>query len=215
MHVSVLFTSEVELSPSREAKWLDDLPPARRARVAAWPMRRDRHRSLLASRVLLELLRRLGHPPSALGSLGEPERGRPTLALPLDFSVSHCDGRIAVAVSTEGRVGVDVEKIEPLSADDFPRYLNPAERAWAGACARRFCTVWTRKEAVAKAAGSAGFASLPAIDTSAGDDRARFAGRLWQTAPLAVGAGHVGHVACAAGSDLAVTVEELPSGALL
>jgi 4'-phosphopantetheinyl transferase len=112
-------------------------------------------------------------------------------------------------------VGIDIEKIEPLEACDFPRYLNAAERAWAGSSARRFCTVWTRKEAVAKAAGTAGLACLPAVDTRAGDDRASYAGRLWRTVPLALGAAHVGHVATADRAGLAVTVEQLPAEALL
>jgi 4'-phosphopantetheinyl transferase len=215
MPVSVLVTSESELSRSQEAEWLSDLPPARRARIGSWTLRRDRHRSLLASRLLLEQLRRLGHPRSALATLRYPQRGRPSLELPLAFSLSHCDGRIAAAVCTEGPVGIDVEKIEPLQAGDFELYLNAAERRWAGASARRFCMIWTRKEAVAKAAGSAGLASLPAVDTSEGADHAIFAGRRWRTLPLDVGAGHVAHVASAEPSDLRVTVEQLPAEALL
>jgi len=215
MAVSVLVTSESELSPSREAEWLSDLPPARRAQIGRWTSRRDRHRSLLASRLLLEQLRRLGHPRSALATLRYEQRGRPTLDLPLAFSLSHCDGRIAAAVSTEGPVGIDVEKIEPLQAGDFALYLNAAERLWAGRSARRFCAIWTRKEAVAKAAGSAGLPSLPSVDTSDADDVATFAGRRWRTTPLALGAGHVGHVASADRHDLRLTVEQLPAETLL
>jgi len=215
MSVSVLVASESELSPSQEAEWLDELPPARREQIGRWTIRRDRHRSLLASRLLLVQLRRLGHPRSALATLRYPERARPTLDLPLSFSLSHCDGRVAAAVSTGGPVGIDVEKIGPARADDFRIYLNATERAWAGASARRFCTVWTRKEAVAKATGTAGFAGLPAVDTGAGADRASFAGRLWRTLPLDLGAGYIGHVAIPERDDLAVTVEQLPAEALL
>jgi len=215
MYVKVLVAPESGLSPSQEAAWLNDLSPMRQAQIGRWPRSRDRHRSLLASRLLLAQLRRLGHSPGALATLRYPERGRPTLDLPLAFSLSHCDGRIAAAVSTDGPVGIDVEKIEPLDAGDFRLYLNAAERAWAGASARRFCTLWTRKEAVAKAAGTAGFASLPAVDTSAGADRASFAGRLWRTTPLDVGPGHIGHVASPDRDDLRVTVEQLPAEALL
>jgi hypothetical protein len=55
---------------------------------------------------------------------------------------------------------------------------------------------------------------MPAVDTTAGPRRAAFAGRLWRTLPLALGAGHVGHVATA-DLDVAVTVEHLPAEALL
>jgi 4'-phosphopantetheinyl transferase len=214
MSVSVLVTSELELSPSLESEWLNDLPPARRAQIGRWPEQRDRRRSLLASRLLLAQLRCLGHPASALATLRYPPRSRPTLDLPLHWSLSHCAGRIVAAVSTRGPVGVDVEAIADLQACDFALYLNAAERAWAGRSPRRFCSVWTRKEAVAKAAGTNGLPSLPAVDTTAGPRRAAFAGRIWRTAPLALGAGHIGHVATA-DLDAAVTFEHLPAEALL
>ena len=214
MSVSVLVTSELELSPSLESEWLNDLPPARRAQIGRWPERRDRRRSLLASRLLLAQLRRLGHPASALSTLRYPPRSRPTLDLPLHWSLSHCAGRIVAAVSTGGPVGVDVEALADLQACDFALYLNAAERAWAGRSPRRFYALWTRKEAVAKAAGTNGLPSLPAVDTTAGPRRAAFAGRIWRTAPLALGAGHVGHVATA-DLDVAVTFEHLPAEALL
>jgi 4'-phosphopantetheinyl transferase len=214
MSVSVLFADELELFPSVESEWLHDLPPARRAQLAGWPERRDRYRSLVASRLLLAQLRRLGHPANALATLRHPPRARPTLDLPLHWSVSHCAGRIAVAVSTRGPVGVDVEALGSLRAAAFALYLNPAERAWAGPSPRRFYSIWTRKEAVAKAAGSDGLAAVPAVDTSPGRGRAAFAGRLWRTAPLALGAGHVGHVATAA-LDAEAAVEQLAAEALL
>jgi 4'-phosphopantetheinyl transferase len=214
MAVSVLFTAELELAPPLESEWLDDLPPTRRDQLAGWTSRRDRHRSLVGSRLLLAHLRRLGHSDGVLATLRHPPRARPTLDLPLHWSVSHCDGRIAVALSTAAPVGVDVETLGQLRADAFALYLNPAERAWAGRSRRRFYSVWTRKEAVAKAAGSDGLPALPAVDTSPGRGRAAFAGRLWRTAPLALGDGHVGHVATAE-LDAAVTVEHVAAAALL
>lgn len=215
MSVSVLVASELELPAFLEAQWLNALPPARRAQIGRWPRPRDRHRSLLASRLLLVHLHRLGHSAGALATLRYPPRARPTLALPLSWSVSHCDGRIAAAVSAEAPVGLDVEALGALQAGDFERYLNPAERAWAGASPRRFYSVWTRKEAVAKAAGDAGLAAVPAVDTtSPGRGRAAYAGQLWHTTPLSLGRGHVGHVATAE-PGAAVTVEHLAAEALL
>jgi 4'-phosphopantetheinyl transferase len=214
MSVLVLVTSELELSPSLESEWLNDLPPARRAQIGRWPEQRDRRRSLLASRLLLAQLGRLGHPAAALATLRYPPRSRPTLDLPLHWSLSHCAGCIVAAVSTGGPVGVDVEALGGMQASDFALYLNTAERAWAGRSPRRFYSVWTRKEAVAKAAGTNGLPSLPAIDTAIGPRRAAFAGQIWRTAPLALGAGHVGHVATA-DVDAAVTFEHLPAEVLL
>ncbi len=198
MSVSVLVTSELELSPSLESEWLNDLPPARRAQIGRWPERRDRQRSLLASRLLLAQLRRLGHPAVGARHAALPAAlaadARPAAALE--------PRRTATAASSprsrpRGPVGVDVEALGRLQAGDFALYLNAAERAWAGRSARRFYSVWTRKEAVAKAAGTNGLPACRRSTPAPGRRRAAFAGQLWRTAPLALGAGHVGHVATA------------------
>jgi 4'-phosphopantetheinyl transferase len=120
---------------------------------------------------------------------------RPTIDLPVDFSVSHCDGRVLCALSTDGPVGVDVEAVGHLQAKDFPLYLSAAERDWAGQSARHFYSVWTRKEAVVKAAGTAGLAAVRGVDTLAGAQRAAFDGQTWHTAEVPVGRGHVAHLA--------------------
>lgn len=195
MPVSVLFTSEFEIPPAIEAEWLSHLPVERQARISAWPERRDRLRSLLGSRLLATGLARLGFAATAPNTLRTPPGTRPTLDLPVQFSVSHCAGRVVCAISTEGAVGVDVEALGGLTADEFPLYLNPAERAWAGRNARRFYGIWTRKEAVAKAAGTRGLPALPRVDTTCGPQRAALDGRIWRTTPIALGRRHVGHLA--------------------
>ncbi len=90
--------------------------------------------------------------------------GKPVLASPcrdLWFSTAHRDGLLAIAVSRQGPVGVDVETLahcqddlglawtlfSPTEADWLGR-LPPSERSLA------FARLWTGKEAVLKAAGT-------------------------------------------------------------
>ncbi|MGQ0619042.1 MAG: 4'-phosphopantetheinyl transferase family protein [Panacagrimonas sp.] len=195
MSLTVLSLDETIVSPSQETAWLADLPAARRAQLQAWPDANARRRSLLGSRLLREGLLRLGHPPDALGGLRYPDRAKPTLDLPLDFSIAHCAGRILCALSAEGPVGVDVEAIGVLTAAGFGLYFTAHEREWAGSDPQRFYTLWTRKEAVVKAAGTGGLRHLQAFEMIG--DQARFAGTCWLTAPLVVGSGYIAHVACA------------------
>ncbi|QJY33870.1 4'-phosphopantetheinyl transferase superfamily protein [Diaphorobacter sp. JS3050] len=195
MPISVLIAHDFVLSTALEAAWMDELPLARRTQIARWPSARARHRSLIASRLLREGLRQFGHRGAVLSSLHYTAHGRPALDLPVDFSISHCEGRVVCAVSTDGSIGVDVEAIGTLTGDDFPRYLNDGERAWAGRDPRRFCAVWTRKEAVAKAAGADSLDKLRDIDTRPAGEDAAFAGQLWQTSALDMGSAHVAHLA--------------------
>lgn len=213
MSVSVLITPDFVLSPALEAQWLHRLPATRRAELLRWPDGRARQRSLIAGRLLGVGLRRLGHPVAALDSLRHSAQGRPTLDLPIDFSLSHCEGRVVCALSTRGPVGVDVEPLGPLRAEAFPLYLNAAERAWAGRSARRFYSVWTRKEAVAKAAGTAGLSALPRIDTAGHEQGACFEGRLWHTPAVPVGPGHVAHLALAE-APVGIALEHLDPAVL-
>ena len=178
---------ETPLPAPLEAAWLGDLPAARRAELLGWPDTPARHRSLFGSRLLREGLRQLGFPADSLASLRYAEHGKPSLDLPVEFSLAHCAGRILCAISTAGPIGVDVEPIGRLSAAEFRNYLSDEERAWAGDDPERFCVLWTQKEAIVKAAGTRGIAAMRDVRT---ED--------WHTAPIFVGRGYRAHVAWAA-----------------
>lgn len=195
MTVMVSISAEFVLPPELEARWLAQLPPERRAQISRWTDPQARHRSLIGSRLLAHGLRRLGFAGDVLATLRYPAQSRPELALPVDFSVSHCAGRIVCALSCEGAVGMDVEALGDLHAADFRLYLSPAERAWAGRSTRRFYEVWTRKEAVVKAASARGLRDLAQVDTAVGECLATFQGQRWHTCRVPVGRRHVAHVA--------------------
>jgi len=194
MSVHVLISAEFSPSPDLETAWLACLPAERRAALARSEPA-ARHRSLLATRLLAAALVQAGLPSMALATLQQPPRGRPTLALPVHFSLAHCEGRIVCALSTGGPVGVDVEALSGVRAEGFARYLSEAERAWAGRSSRRFYSIWTRKEAVVKAAGSRGLAAVPEVKTTPSGRLATFDSRTWRTEPLPVGRAHVAHLA--------------------
>lgn len=193
MTLIVLTLDEFAVSPALEAAWMADLPNTRCAQLQAWPDAGARLRSLLGSRLLREGLARLGYQAGALSGLRYPHHGKPTLDLPLDFSLAHCAGRILCALSTEGCVGVDVEAIGTLTAAQFGLYLRTREREWAGSDPQRFYGLWTRKEAVVKAAGTGGLRQMRTFEMMG--DQTFFAGTCWRTAPVAVGGGYVAHVA--------------------
>jgi 4'-phosphopantetheinyl transferase len=200
MSVSVLIASEFAVSPGLEARWMADLPPARRAEIGGWNNPRDKQRSLLGTRLLASGLQRLGGAAEVLATLRHPPQARPTLDLPVDFSISHGVGRVVCALSTCGPVGIDVEALGPLLAKDFHLYLSPAERDWAGRSARRFYAAWTRKEAVAKATGG-GLRDVARVDTTVAADLCELDGRQWHTRPVPVGRAHVAHLAMAGDPD--------------
>ena len=83
----------------------------------------------------------------------------------LQVSISHCRTAVAVAVSTCGPVGIDVECRRKVGDSLMQRVCSPAEYAGLQASADTildFLRLWTRKEAVLKLRGTGiqGFGSM-------------------------------------------------------
>lgn len=107
---------------------------------------------------------RVGLAPAAI-RFEAPRNEKPKLvdgeSTGIDVSVSHSGGRVACAFLRDGEIGVDVETLERPHLDVValaPRVLSRAEvdalgRVPPDDVQRLFLHVWTRKEAVLKAAG--------------------------------------------------------------
>jgi len=99
-------------------------------------------------------------------TIGKTESGAPiilgSVAEHLSVSIAHCDGLAVAAVSDDGPVGIDIERIDDRGERFLRDAFTPAERAllpednrWAWVTA-----FWCAKEAVGKAKGT-GLAGHP------------------------------------------------------
>lgn len=94
----------------------------------------------------------------SVADLVKDDLGRPFSPRNLDLFVSlaHTDGAVAAAISTEGRIGIDVEATTHYDPDIGNLVLTSAQRALIEASANpdaHFLRLWTRKEAIGKALG--------------------------------------------------------------
>lgn len=154
----------------------------------------------------------VGIAPSDL-AFGETRRGKPCLVQrrgrSVEFNLAHSADLALLAVSSGAPVGVDVEKVRPISLDVAHANFAPAEvgcllRLPAPERDESFLRCWTRKEAFVKATGDGLDTPLASFEvTLAPHEEARFhrigsdpaeSGR-WQLAHLAPAAGYVGAVA--------------------
>lgn len=76
----------------------------------------------------------------------------------LDFSVSHSGEAVAVAVSTEGRVGVDIERFQDIQPESIAAAFSPGEITTLQSLPENerknaSLAAWSAKEAVAKLLG--------------------------------------------------------------
>ena len=99
--------------------------------------------------------------------LEHDDKGAPYLPDHPEFavSISHCRTAVAVAVSPEGRVGIDVECRRKIGDGLLERICTPEEQAAVRSAAdstMAFLQLWTRKEAVLKMRGTGiqGFGSM-------------------------------------------------------
>ncbi len=86
-------------------------------------------------------------------TLPKNEKGRPLPFQGTWWSVSHKEEYVA-GLAARSRIGIDVEKIKPLSPALVAKIVHPSEQAlFPGDEASVFFRCWTAKEAVLKAEG--------------------------------------------------------------
>ena len=163
------------LAPNEVHLWIASLEPvsaessrrmavttvAERQRAALFHRRQDAEHYLIAHGALrLVLAGYLTCDPMAI-RFGVRENRKPFLdGGTLEFNLSHSGSLALIAVARGRRVGVDVEQLRPIADLESlaARICSPEELAMLAGRAqtqreRAFFTLWTRKEALAKATG--------------------------------------------------------------
>ncbi len=158
-----VWVASVDRPPQATADLWNTLAPDERARAEGLVFARDRDRYVAGRALLREIIGKyLRADPAALafvyGAHGKPALRSDTGAL--RFNASGSDGVALIALSRNGAVGVDVERIRPLP--DAPQLV---ERFFAADEVRTlrslraedfpkaFFSTWTRKEAYIKGLG--------------------------------------------------------------
>jgi 4'-phosphopantetheinyl transferase len=137
-------------------RWLHRLPYVKRRTVERAP-----EKSAVATLAGIDLLahgaRALGHDTLDAAALVFPEGGKPHWPGGVEFSISHTVEHAVCVVTRSVRVGIDIEIIGRVRIEILRRVASSAELGLYGASARGAASLWTRKEAVLKAAGASVF----------------------------------------------------------
>jgi 4'-phosphopantetheinyl transferase len=189
------------VSLDRGAADLTLLSPEERERAARLLRPQDRIWWLEAHYALRRILgRELNIDPRHI-KLGATRSGKPYVAEPkgdLQFNLSHSGADCLIAVAAGRPVGVDIEIGRPMSdlLEVAEQFATPREakllRSRSGSELRgAFLDLWTRKEALLKAAGTGLLVDPREVEVGVRSDRMRisFEGRSWTLASLVVGPG--------------------------
>lgn len=175
---ATLRTSE----PRRED--LSILSDDERSRALAFGADCHRRRFVAARVALRQVLAQYLRIPPANVRFRYERFGKPQLLTqadrPIYFNLSHSEDRALIAVTTEGRVGIDVERVPPDSIWDTvapvaARFFTALDRDALMALApcerlRGFYQIWTRKEAHLKACGLGVAGGLDRFSIARDDD---------------------------------------------
>ncbi|MFA7243848.1 MAG: 4'-phosphopantetheinyl transferase superfamily protein [Patescibacteria group bacterium] len=96
----------------------------------------------------------------ALISISRDNYGRPFLtdySNKIDFNISHSGSKLAIGISTDGKIGVDLEKIIPIDIREIQKFFTREEMSYIDHSrtnkTQRLFQVWTSIEAYSKLLG--------------------------------------------------------------
>ena len=147
----------------RVEQWLSELSKQKQASIQRLLHLQNRVTSLAGLRLLRLCAQDEGIGNFKLSDVQYPDTGKPFWGNNnnyFDFNISHSGNLIVIATSGTLKVGVDVEQIRPLKRLSFKRIMSAEELAEIQQTPVLFFDLWSKKEAVVKAADTVGLARM-------------------------------------------------------
>lgn len=175
---------------------LHQLPVALQNQVLRFMKWEDRQRSLFGKLLLKKGLQLLGLGAYSLEALKYTVYLKPYFDNSIEFNISHSGDYIVCAISKTGKLGIDIEKIQPLPLSGFEDQFS--EKEWgdivkAPDSLHAFYTHWTQKEAFIKAIGTG--LHLPLNKISVNNHKIIWDGHEWHLHKIELAHDHVSYLA--------------------
>ncbi len=156
----------------------------------------DRQAGLLGKLLLKEALTGHGYGPDCLNLLQTDDYGRLRVGGAVDFNISHSGEFVLCAITSAGRVGVDIERIRAMDISGFHRYFsqeNWQEINRASHSRQCFFDHWTMRESVIKADGRG--LSVPLKELHVKEGKILLNGQVWHLKKVELANAYCCHVA--------------------
>lgn len=188
--------NKVRMTPGQYQRLAGMMPPAMIERAGRFRRWQDAQAYLLGKYLLVEALRNHGVDQQVLEEIKYTTHNRPYLHLPMaiDFNISHSGAYIVCAVTREGKIGIDIEKVHDVDLHDFSSQFTDEELGGIQNASDKydeFFRLWTIKEAVIKADGRG--LSIPLKEIVIGD-QAKVEDKIWLIHKLDIEPGYVAHL---------------------
>lgn len=156
---------------------------ARQYRIERYKFDIDKKLSLYANLLLRKCMSTLLQVPPCDIQIEQKDLQKPMLInnTNIDFNYSHTHSAILLGISTDGKIGVDIEPISEHIPNDLHLFFHKRELAYierASKPQKAFYEIWTKKEAYAKYLGLGLSADLVSINTLSSSMGLHF--KTWQ-----------------------------------
>jgi len=144
------------ISKTQWAKLVYQMPADIQQRIDRYRKEENKQQLVYGRLLLKQLLQDIGYVDFDLSNVQYKEHKKPFWREGIDFSIAHSGKVVACALSDQGAVGLDVERIRKIPVGDFKHILNHTDQeqlANSDTVYADFFKIWTIKEACSKADG--------------------------------------------------------------
>jgi 4'-phosphopantetheinyl transferase len=169
----------------------------------------DKPARLYGKLLLKEGLEKMNFNSCDLNDLNYTVYNRPYLRQQIDFNISHSRNVVVCALNTNGNIGIDIERIQSVSINDFQHVWTQKERINISKAAdvyKQFYTYWTRKESIIKADGRG--MNLPLQDIDVTDLTVNVKQKRWHLCHIPLHPEYIVHIATADGQFSSIELEK-------
>lgn len=173
------------------------VPDFLKARILKYRKWEDRHRSLAGLLLLYYALKNHdGFYEDILSHIKFDPYSKPYLENSIHFNIAHSEELVACATGENINLGIDIEKIRPISLVDYEDSMDPDQWQQITGSANpyaAFFKFWTIKEAVIKADGKGLYHPLSKIKLQ--DEEAWCDHQKWHFRAINLKEGYSSHIA--------------------
>lgn len=168
--------------------WIEELPIIKQNQVKKLRQIKDRVLSLAGLQLLKIAMQKYPDYSFSLDQLQFSEQGRPFFIGNIDFNISHSGDIVCCVVSDITKVGIDIERRRQIHSATLNKFLpdfsaldkdNDDEKN-----NRHFFDIWTKNEAIIKAANCGSLFNMK--DIKHDDKGARYQNKYWSTYPIKI-----------------------------
>ena len=168
------------------ANWIEELPLIKQQQIKKLRQQNDQVLSLAGLQLLKLAVSEISDVPFSLEQLQFPEHAKPFFEGNIDFNISHSGDIVCCVVSNTTKVGIDIELQREVKPATLKKFLtetpNTAEDNTEEYNKHQFFNLWTKNEAIIKAAGHGSIFNMHDIkhDQHGGHYQKQF----WYTYPI-------------------------------